>query len=954
MPEAPQDSLDQARALSKVWSGLFGGGREAPRVDQYYLLEELGAGAMGVVYSAYDPDLQRHVALKLLHRDRAIGPTSTPRLLREARALAKVSHPNVVGVYAVGTGAEGGYIAMEYVQGQTLAEWLREGAHPWRDVLRRFIDAGNGLTAAHEVGIVHRDFKPANVLVGHDGVVRVADFGLAWENTTNLASESSSDPDRTTEHDRLTATGLRVGTPAYMAPEQRRGEDASAAADQFAFCVSVYEGLWGQRPRLDDKTGALAVDLGQAPPMADGRRAPTPLTRALQRGLARSPAKRFASLAILVRELESVLRPRHLRRTVPWAIASASLLGLVAMQTGSSVEVSTPPHPCATTTSELDEVWNEAQRAALTEHLSSTGHPGAARIDWVVPAVDKIAASWVADKLETCQAYHQGQESAALFDLRSECLERTKSTFAHTVELLTNERLPPMTIERTLAAFESSTTCNGSADLMHRRVRPTDPTDRAEGQLLLDRVAREFVRAEAELEPSEGAVAEIRFAAERSKDPAARGNAYRYLAGRTSDRQEQRRLQIAAIAEAINSRDVLLLVMGYAELAHTHAVKGEVALAYEALELAEAANTDLARQGPGYAPTVAWMSGSIHSKRADLARYTGDSSAALKAALKSAEAWEPYADTYPLLVANARNNIGEGLRLTGHPREALVQYDIALAFAAKRAAPKSFTLGTIHNNRGAALIEAGELTAGEAALGAGKEALQMVRDRPDLGLIEVNLGTIALLREQYPAAKTHFTAATNIFGGHGPDFRLFGLIAELGNAAIARELGDDGAALNALEGIAREFLDLVGPKDPRLAELLIERAQTLRSAGRLTAAYDDATAAVQMQADAGMEEGPERARYLVQLAEIELVTARKDEAETHVRRAITSIEAIGSPFHPYLAPANVLLAHIEFSRDPVSARRRLARASEIVQRHELGPKLRERIKTTAEELTDAR
>src|SRR3954469_19947733 len=203
----------------------------------------LGRGGMGVVLSAYDPLLDRRVALKLLRPGAFPGVSEQEgraRLQREAQAMARLAHPNVVAVHDVGTVGEQLFIAMEYVDGQTLTAWRSSAERDWRAIVLMYLGAGSGLQAAHAAGMVHRDFKPDNVLIGSDGRPRVGDFGLV---SVTRASEGAATTEAgTTRH------GAIMGTPGYMSPEQVRGEPSDAQSDQFSFCVALYEALYGQRP----------------------------------------------------------------------------------------------------------------------------------------------------------------------------------------------------------------------------------------------------------------------------------------------------------------------------------------------------------------------------------------------------------------------------------------------------------------------------------------------------------------------------------------------------------------------------------------------------------------------------------------------------------------------------------------------------------------------------------
>ncbi len=298
---------------------------QGSQIGRFEIIKLLGRGGMGAVYLAKDDELQREVALKLLH---SAGPDASSRLLTEARSLARLKHPNVVTVYDVGRDGDHVYVAMEYISGQTLRRWL-DPSRPIERQLEVLRDAGAGLLAAHEQGLVHRDFKPENVMVGGDGRVQVLDFGLA----SNADIEATSAP------------RALVGTPAYMAPEQARGDTADARTDQFAFCVVLYEALHGERPfsdrpREDEDAKRSAPlrtsDIDEAVPPA--------VARALAKGLSARPEDRFDSMEPLLGILGRASRPepRHARwRSI--ALVSTLLIigGLIA--TGNNMPWRTSP-----------------------------------------------------------------------------------------------------------------------------------------------------------------------------------------------------------------------------------------------------------------------------------------------------------------------------------------------------------------------------------------------------------------------------------------------------------------------------------------------------------------------------------------------------------------------------------------------------------------------------------
>jgi serine/threonine protein kinase len=271
---------------------------------------------MGRVLRARDPRLQREVALKEVRH--GLGAVGRIRLVAEARAMARLSHPNVVGVYDVEEQGDRLVLAMEYVAGTTLKAWLRAEPRGWRAVLARFVEAGRGLSAAHNVGLLHRDFKPSNVLVSDSGVAKVTDFGLARAEGAPLSGISTSEDDDDDDDERLTRPGMIMGTPWYMAPEQHRGEDLGPAADQYAFCVALWEALCGVAPFTRRK---FVAQKHSGPPPWPKRSVPRSIAKAVRRGLAAHPEKRWPSMELLLEALTIEDGPR--RR--PWLVAAAGI-----------------------------------------------------------------------------------------------------------------------------------------------------------------------------------------------------------------------------------------------------------------------------------------------------------------------------------------------------------------------------------------------------------------------------------------------------------------------------------------------------------------------------------------------------------------------------------------------------------------------------------------------------
>ncbi len=303
------------------------------KIGRYTILDRLGEGGMGVVYTAYDDRLDRKIAIKVL-RSEAGGEDDVgkARLAREAQAMARLAHPGIVTVHEVGEVDGQVFVAMEFIRGQSLDRWL-EDPHPWREVLDVFLQAGRGLEAAHRAGLVHRDFKPQNVLVGSEGGVKVLDFGLARsigpdelrirEAPVPIGVAASKLLDAN-----LTRTGALLGTPAYMAPEQHHGLPADARSDQFAFAVALFEGLHGQHPFDCSNLASLLTDAitGTVHEPPGASKVPPRLRRAVQRAMSVEPARRYPSMSELLVELGRDPAVQR-RRIVAQAVA---LLAIVA------------------------------------------------------------------------------------------------------------------------------------------------------------------------------------------------------------------------------------------------------------------------------------------------------------------------------------------------------------------------------------------------------------------------------------------------------------------------------------------------------------------------------------------------------------------------------------------------------------------------------------------------
>ena len=491
---AGPDGRDRAPAVGAL------GGRVSPDellapgtvVARFIVHRALGAGGAGVVYAAHDPELARTIALKVLRREVAERPDARARFLREAQALARLSHPNAISVYDVGAAGGRTFIAMEYIHGRTFADWIAAAPRAWPEIVAVLIKAGRGLAAAHAAGLIHRDFKPANLLVGDDGRVVVTDFGLA-------RAMEASDPDEPevdagpggTLAASITRTGIVQGTPAYMAPEQEVGA-ADARADQFSFCVTLYEAVFGVHPflpRSSSTTSAAPGASGTGPARdlatavripGDGRSAPVWLQRAVLRGLAERPEHRHPSMDALLAVLnhEPVRRRRRLQliaTAAAVAVAGASITTCVLTR-GPDVAL------CAGAAGKLAGIWNPGTQAGMRAAFAATRLPYAAD-GWrrVEPILDGYTAQWTAMHDDACQATRvRGEQSELLMDRRMACLDVRRRELDQLARLLLHPDAD--IVEHAVQAADglsSIASCGDLAALTRPIAPPPDPVTAA-------------------------------------------------------------------------------------------------------------------------------------------------------------------------------------------------------------------------------------------------------------------------------------------------------------------------------------------------------------------------------------------------------------------------------------------------------------------------------------------
>jgi tetratricopeptide (TPR) repeat protein/predicted Ser/Thr protein kinase len=490
--EPPSATLSATEAASATASAIGLERRDA--LGRYIVLDRLGAGGMGVVYLAYDPDLDRKLAVKVLRPEASIDQA---RLVREARALARVQHPNVIAVHDVGTIEDQVFVAMELVEGTTLSRWVEETKPDWRRIVDAFVQAGRGLAAAHAVGLVHRDFKPSNALVGSDGRVRVVDFGLA----RSTADVEPLAPPSTTAAvspspavlENITRTGALAGTPSYMSPEQFFGGPVDARSDQFSFSVALYRALFGDRPFIGDNLAALAaaVAAGRVRPPPKLSRVPAWVQKIVLRGLATRADERWPSMDAMLSALQH--DPARVRRR--WLLAGGAALGMAALAL---------THPfarredlvCRGAARKLAGVWDDSRKQSVHAAFAATGQPYAeAAFASVARVLDGWTSGFTAAHTEACEATRVRHElSDEVLDLRMECLgQRLQETKAQ-VDLFS--RADAKIVERSVKMVSSLSSLSGCSDLAALRAPVRPPADAAT-RATVERARQEIARANA-------------------------------------------------------------------------------------------------------------------------------------------------------------------------------------------------------------------------------------------------------------------------------------------------------------------------------------------------------------------------------------------------------------------------------------------------------------------------
>ena len=804
------------------------------RLGRFTVLGPLGGGGMGTVFLAYDPDLDRKIALKVLHTR---GDRGLREVLREGRALARLSHPAVVTVHEVGVLADQVFVVMEYVEGGDLRVWLREPRSS-AAILDILLEAGSGLAAAHDAGLVHLDFKPANVLVDAAGHARVIDFGLARPllDTGAASPVSGFSP----------ASFPGAGTPGYMAPERREGALGDPRADQYSFCVTAWEALLGQRPQGGQ----------ELPPERPG--VSSRVLAALRRGMRSNPGERFATM----HELLAALAPRPARGLR--VLAALLLVGLVlgAYQFG---QRSTPAPRCLSPWAQIAGTWNDDRADALAAAFITAAVPFA-RETWatVRPALDRYAAAWIAAHARACEdAGVRAILPAPLLEQRLACLE--------------DHRLHLAALVDRFAAADAATITNAVTAV--ERLPPIDACDRAAPTDLIvtsdpalvarRRVVRgSLARARAELDTGRAAAAaplleEALTRAREVDSPAllaevlvVAGNSDR-LASRFDRGLERAR---EALTTAVAHAEPLQAGWAALLLAQLHNAQGDAARNDELLALADAFTRQAGEPTP-LRMSVLLTRGTVALEAAptpvacdELSRardyalqhdqrraaavslgnlgkcrdMLGEYAVAVDLITRSIAELEPLVGALHPWLASLHINLGGVLTELAEYDAALRHFDRARAIAAANfpgdhvlLAAARMNASIVHNRRrrwADALVEQ------RAALAIDERLLGP--DHPTVALVLCNMGTPLRNLHHLDEALARTTRATAIQSAALPPEHCDVMACNDIHGGILHELGRGDEARTILEATHARFVAVACPPDQR-ASLELQLAQTL-------------------------------------------------------------------------------------------------------------------------------
>jgi tetratricopeptide (TPR) repeat protein len=849
-------------------SNLEGAVSAAPAIGgtigRYVIRREIGRGAMATVYAAHDPELDREVALKLVHfRD---GGTSAERLIREARAMAKLAHPNVTRIYDVGTEGDNVFLAMELVAGVDLARLLVK-ERLWQDMRKVFAGAAEGLAAAHAQHLIHRDFKPSNVLVGADGRVLVTDFGLVHNPNDTDAELAPADGADRTEVLSLTRTGTIVGTPAYMAPELLAGDAAAdELTDQFSFAVSLFEALHGIRPFAGDDLATLRDNVlaGKIRDVTGRRAVPRWLHRIAIRGLGPRD-RRYPSMADVAKALRA--DASRITRPVLAVAGIVTALGTAAIFAQSRRSTAAAPDPCAAGEAKIAAIWSPMRSATLGVGFSATGvayAPDAWRS--TAARLDRFEREWTAGYRDACQASRAGVQSGELLDRRMQCLDARKDELSQLVTMLSAP----------------------NASIIGRAPQAADALSQVAD------CANTLALGTLVPPPAGVAPAEI----ERVRSRIAHLNMLRNSTAPTGVLEEA----TAVVTDAKKLGYAPLLAEAYVAAAIVHMVANDVKQATadidDAVVAAEAGRHFRAKAhalavGMELAYNLGDLEGAVAKDRlarAALSAIGGDGK--LEADLESVLGW----------IADGKN---DGKAAEAHLRR-------ALELRQKVLGEQDLATARAHENLGSTLGNSGDLAAAlaESEKGLAIERAQIGDKHPAIGQTLANIAEIESQLGKHEQAIRHSQQALAVIEASMPESHPATAFATLQLGAVYHQAHDFAHAVVYMRKAVARYEKAVGPDHPELGRALTNLAATLSELGKHDEVVDVARRALAIQEKAMGADSPGTATIRATLGAGLVATGKVAEGLAQLDTALALREKAWGKTDPRVAKSQFELAKI--------------------------------------------